>query len=300
MSSNKRKLSAGVVYGFSLVLLVMGLISYKPDSILLSIVFFSLSIILFSLAATSQLIDYRPDSKIYYFTILFIITAPLAIYSVGLLIKLYELNLVKFGSSGDWIGFAGSIIGGAMTMFALIFTIQNEDKKRIAQKAEDDNRFKEEKASSYLPIFEAKEIDKYNGKLELKLISVTDKPLRDFALANQEFGNNSLVSLMFGLEDIPLLANSGNYSIFLDVDYEKLPKKHSQVTFLTNLYFQYSDALLIKRYTHKCQFFLRFEKDDSPEGYRFSTIENIKNYPIFESHFYVPGEYPIVLDIESE
>lgn len=134
MSSNKKKLSAGVVYVFSLVLLVMGLISYKPDSFLLSIVFFNLSIILFSLAATSQLIDYRPDSKIYYFTVLFIITAPLSIYSVGLLIKLYKLNLVKFGTSGDWIGFAGSIIGGAMTMFALIFTIQHEQEKRKQEK----------------------------------------------------------------------------------------------------------------------------------------------------------------------
>ena len=43
---------------------------------------------------------------------------------------------LKVGDTGDWIGFSGSIIGGLMTMFALVFTIQHENQNRKQERIE--------------------------------------------------------------------------------------------------------------------------------------------------------------------
>lgn len=235
-------------------------------------------------------------------TMFVLVVSPILVYLIitffDLIVRGNDLYDFVQGDRNTWIGFAGSLIGGAMTMMALLFTIRFEEKKRKADKEANDLLYKEDKASSYLPIFEIKSINKVSGKLELKISSITEKPLRDFALVDQEFGDNTLVNFLFTLEDVPLIANRGEYSVFLDVIYGNLPKESSSIPFLTKLYFQYSDALLVKRYTHKCQLFICFEKDDSPEGHKFYVMEDIKNYPIFESHFYMQGEYPAFLDLE--
>lgn len=68
--------------------------------------------------------------KIIKFTIFILLNSPLFIYSLVLFFITYPNILIKVGDSSAWISFAGSIIGGSLVMFALIFTIQNEERIR--------------------------------------------------------------------------------------------------------------------------------------------------------------------------
>lgn len=66
--------------------------------------------------------------RILKFTIFVLINSPLIIYTTVLFFKTFPNILIKIGSASTWIGFAGSIIGGSMTMFAIIFSIQYQNK----------------------------------------------------------------------------------------------------------------------------------------------------------------------------
>jgi len=65
--------------------------------------------------------------RIFNFTIFIILNSPLLIYTIILIFRTFNESFIRVGAASDWIGFAGSIIGGSMTMFAIIFTIQNQD-----------------------------------------------------------------------------------------------------------------------------------------------------------------------------
>lgn len=66
--------------------------------------------------------------RIFNFTVFIIFNSPLAIYTIILIFRTFDESFIKVGNSSVWIGFAGSIIGGSMTMFAIIFTIRNQDR----------------------------------------------------------------------------------------------------------------------------------------------------------------------------
>lgn len=65
--------------------------------------------------------------RIFNFTIFIVFNSPLFIYTIALIFKTFSESFIRVGDANVWIGFAGSIIGGSMTMFAIIFTIQNQD-----------------------------------------------------------------------------------------------------------------------------------------------------------------------------
>ena len=58
---------------------------------------------------------------------------PAATYLVALLFQSTQL-IPQIGSVDSWIAFAGSILGGSLTMLALVFTLHHE--RKIAEKAE--------------------------------------------------------------------------------------------------------------------------------------------------------------------
>lgn len=66
--------------------------------------------------------------RILKFTIFVLINSPLIIYTIVLFFRTFPNTLIKIGNASTWIGFAGSIIGGSMTMFAIIFSIQYQNK----------------------------------------------------------------------------------------------------------------------------------------------------------------------------
>lgn len=62
--------------------------------------------------------------------IVFLISFPVCYILLSFGRSISNVDGVKIGSADGWIGFIGSLIGGIITMLAVIFTIQNENRKR--------------------------------------------------------------------------------------------------------------------------------------------------------------------------
>lgn len=60
--------------------------------------------------------------------------------------------LITVGSVDAWIGFAGSILGAVITVYAISFTIGNERKIRIENEKRDEVKRKEQLAQDLIPI----------------------------------------------------------------------------------------------------------------------------------------------------
>ena len=102
-----------------------------PYPLLLTLVLF-IGIIVFNIDATaeSEAID-----RVISFTMLIVFASPILAYMFVIVAsKLPEL-FIRFGSKDAWIGFLGSIIGGSMTMFAVAFTIIDQNNKRDQDEA---------------------------------------------------------------------------------------------------------------------------------------------------------------------
>ena len=87
--------------------------------------------------------------KISDFAFLVLLGSPALVYIfINLLdysIKMWPGLLEIQGTKSDWISFSGSIIGGAMTLFAVVFTLQTERENR-----------RHERVLSLLPLLEVK------------------------------------------------------------------------------------------------------------------------------------------------
>ncbi|MHC1735211.1 MAG: hypothetical protein AB9921_06015 [Erysipelotrichaceae bacterium] len=72
--------------------------------------------------------------KIIKITVLLIISFTVFAYLAALFSKTVIPKVFAVGSVDAWIGFAGSILGGSITMVALIFTLLGDTRKSIEQK----------------------------------------------------------------------------------------------------------------------------------------------------------------------
>lgn len=68
--------------------------------------------------------------RVFKFTIIVIVNSPLLVYSIVLFLRTIPGYFVHVSNSSTWIGFAGSIIGGSLTLFAVIFAFILEKKSR--------------------------------------------------------------------------------------------------------------------------------------------------------------------------
>jgi len=73
-------------------------------------------------------------------------------YSILYVIKIVNVQNpflpIKIGTISDWIGYSGSILGGSMTMLAVIFTLRFENAKQVNEK----NQRKYEMAIQSIPL----------------------------------------------------------------------------------------------------------------------------------------------------
>lgn len=111
-----------------IVLLMQLLIKASPGFLNIGLI-----IIILTYIYSLTIAIYREQEDTYYdrivkFTIFVLVNSPLIIYTIVLFFKTFPNTLIKIGDASTWIGFAGSIIGGSMTMFAIIFTIQYQNK----------------------------------------------------------------------------------------------------------------------------------------------------------------------------
>jgi len=157
--------------GVIVVLFGFALFTIGSQFRLLNHVVFSLVIVLTLLQTFRSLAENDRDSRIYYFTMFVLLASPISIYAITLVISYYKSDLIQVSNASGWIGFAGSIIGGTMTMFALIFTIQSEERKRNEDKVQIRIEKRENQADSLLPVvFTTLECTDE----ELKIIKVTE------------------------------------------------------------------------------------------------------------------------------
>lgn len=137
MDTFKKYVEKNFEYYFSGFLIILGIGLYGNRTYIIAAicVYFSIVILYFKYRrnSTKDILDRVSD-----FAFSVLLSAPLIVYVLLLFIDFIKIKYPEYiflvGVGSDWIGFAGSIIGGAMTMFALVFTIQHEKDLRIKEK----------------------------------------------------------------------------------------------------------------------------------------------------------------------
>lgn len=151
---------------------------------IISVIFY---MILKSLKDKLEFID-----RILVITIILILFFTLLTFLISGLAVKYAPNEIRFGDIDSWIGFAGSILGSSLTMFALIFTMRHERLLR------EENLEKQKE----------NEIKTDNEKLEMQKRLVMPIPLLTILLNKGEYVTNHAV-LNFKI------ANKSNNGMFL-------------------------------------------------------------------------------------
>lgn len=274
-------------------LMTLSFSSYYNKELLL--IFFGVDIILILVLFFGNLSRNDKDNLVFYVAMFVGIGSPIATYIIVLTIKLVKSILIPVGNATTWIGFAGSIIGGAMTLFAVIFTIRFEDSKRSDQLRIDEARDLEKKASLYLPILELSSTGHtFFDSLEIQIESVTESPVRDLYLVSSECGINPELKNIFKMEPRPFVSAKreivGDYSQRIKLDTLKLTLEKNLIPagiqsqlFPARLVFKYSDAIGIKEYKHKVEFEMRISLSKNKQQYTIHTAGRYKNYPLVES-----------------
>lgn len=91
-------------------------------------------------------------------------------YVFLLIIKTYFTPpLIPVGSIDAWIGFSGSILGGTITVFALVLTINSEKKLRDKEYEIQKNILKEENSQRLMPVIEISPKRESNSKYSDKI-----------------------------------------------------------------------------------------------------------------------------------
>ena len=106
---------------------------YYKGQIFIAIIYFSIIVIMISVFVFFKKMDDEYE-RIWRVTLVIVIAFTVITYSATAFAKYIVLVEFYIGSIDAWIGFAGSILGGTITMLALIFTINHEISIRREEK----------------------------------------------------------------------------------------------------------------------------------------------------------------------
>lgn len=176
-------------------------------------------------------------------TSIFIFLSPIIVYYIIFLIShlfpIELLNRIRIGNAETWIGFAGSIIGGSMTMFAVVFTLFYESISK-----------KKERALDSLPIIEIKPIfaeDSLNSKIvhgnqelwiELVIINTSSNPARNLEIKLSKYlptgiktsdGLDLSDDVMMMNYNINTLASNSQKSVYLKIASSKIDDNYMDI-----------------------------------------------------------------------
>ena len=129
----------------------------------ISIILYGLDLILLLIVVFSYLLRRDEANRIFYIAALVVICSPIAIYVIILIIQLVKFMLVPIGDAKTWIGFSGSIVGGAMTLFAVIFTINHDKSAREKETKRSEKLLIDEKSQRLMPVIEI--VERKDGEL---------------------------------------------------------------------------------------------------------------------------------------
>ena len=120
----------------------------------ISIILYGLDLILLLIVAFSYSLRHDENNRILYVALFVIISSPIATYVTILIVQLVKFMLVPVGDAKTWIGFSGSIVGGAMTLFAVIFTINHDQRARDRENKRNEQLMIDEKSQRLMPVIE--------------------------------------------------------------------------------------------------------------------------------------------------
>lgn len=236
--------------------------------------------------------------KVINFTFLTLFTSPLLVYAIVLIMKLVKPTIEVIGTQSAWIGFFGSLIGGSLVMFALVFTMQHE---------------KLVHANLSIPILEMK-LDNHIVKLPIKItgapngdggyhcapeiyielsnrskhtafeIEIVSVMIQNYHLFYElehrtRYNKDQIESISYIFDKVPVVFSKSSVSFPVIVD-ETL---YDGGVFVINIDIKYTDAFKINQYTvtSRFEFFVSINKDkiifNDPEDfaydYRYVTIK---------------------------
>lgn len=239
--------------------------------------------------------------------LILLLSAPL-VYSILLLIDKVLLcnsnNFIIEGSKDAWIGFAGTIIGGLITMLALYFTIQDENSKRKKEKAKTIRPFIICKPQ-FLMDFD-KTIDRTQNccqyPIALVVENISNNLVKDLRLASETVYQYNQKTKEYDLKINELVErHNKNYNIFtVLLDSTEMIKPNSSFVYQTNFlisnyetafqeshqsfkiiaFYKYRDILDIVEYTHQLEYELVINYTTTGDFLLFA--QNISNKTIKE------------------
>lgn len=186
------------------------------------------------------------------FALLVVAGSPAIVYillvSIDGLIKAYPQYVIVQGEKGDWIGFAGALIGGALTLIAIIFTFQFEKEKNEKESITKLRPYVvcESITESLIPTF----ANEFRFNLVFRNLGIT--PAREFKLQKDESCvnvNQECVSKSIFVERIDFLEASKDISCSCSIDHYPI-ELSEEYHFHMYLDFLYSDLPAEHHYIH--------------------------------------------------
>lgn len=119
------------IIGFVFINLICSFLKIGYPIPLIFTVLLLLQVLVFDLRVTvgPSIID-----RVLSLSLIVIVASPIIVYLFLILASNLSLFYVRIGGEDAWIGFAGSIIGGSLTMLALVFTLKQQDDIRKSDK----------------------------------------------------------------------------------------------------------------------------------------------------------------------
>ncbi|MHC1734166.1 MAG: hypothetical protein AB9921_00630 [Erysipelotrichaceae bacterium] len=151
---NKLNSQEKVLLGICTLILFFSLSTMKLYEKSILIILCGINLILLLVVIFSYLLRKDEENRIFYIAALLVISSPIAIYVIVLIIYQIDFMLLTVGDAKTWIGFSGSIIGGAMTLFAVVFTINHDKSAREKEIIRSEKLLVDEKAQRLMPVIE--------------------------------------------------------------------------------------------------------------------------------------------------
>lgn len=206
----------------------------------------------------------RLASQILIYAMAIVYLSPQIVYLISLIFIINPNYILSIGTLGDWLGFAGSIIGGSLTLFAVIFAFILDKKQResdvdlrsipkividwyFGKNSKDNSLIKRSLVSVY-------HLNKNEIILNMKLHLINDST---YLASKLEFIESRI--LFFRNVDNALIDNE------LPIDVINFTEKHIVESNLTSFLFNSSEFIL--------NLPIRF-----PEKYINHVNNNIENY----------------------
>lgn len=273
-------------------ILVIGskIILYKFNNKIFVSFYFVLVSIIYFFAIIYENKENSLINKVINFTIFTLLVSPLTVYAIVLLMKVISPSLEPIGNEASWVGFFGTLIGGSMVMFGIVFTMQHENllnaNKSIPQLSITPIEFNNIFGYSCKVLEHEGGNKSFKPRFKFILKNTSNAPIVNLKIENIIIGYNSRkinsYTILGGgfntIGQIPMFPEkSQDVLIILDIDEE--------IELSDNLYLQfdmkYSDSFSINNYNTQSWNTYSVKEEISNENNKIVLIKPLNNASLF-------------------